>query len=46
MLHNVLMQLKVLLSEVRSSKQHFLLQHQLPEIKTIIAAPKDFLITH
>jgi len=46
MLHNVLMQFKVPLSEVRRSKQHFLLQHQLPDVKIIITTPRVFLVIH
>ena len=45
-LQNVLMQLKVSLNEERRSKQHFLLQHQLPEVITIITTPTDVLVVH
>jgi len=46
-LHNVLMQLKVPLSEVRGSKQHFFVkQHQLPQVITVIITPRIFLVFH
>jgi hypothetical protein len=46
MLHSVLMQLKVSLNEVRRSTQHFLVQHQLPEVITIITTPTVLLVFH